>query len=135
MPTQELVKTGIHGLDELFLGGVLRGNIILLEGSPGMGKTTTGLEFIYRGITEFNEPGIIVSFEVSPDKLERDAGSFGWDFPEFERQGKLKIISTTRQVFAEEIQQPDSLILSEASEIGARRIFLDSLSWPVRVEW
>jgi circadian clock protein KaiC len=131
MSERELIKTGIRGLDELFLGGVVRGNLILVEGAPGTGKTTLGLEFIYRGITELEEPGMIVSFEVTPDKLVRDAAAFGWDFPELERQKKLKIIPTTREVFGQEIQQPDSLMLAEAAEIGARRIFIDSLRWSV----
>jgi circadian clock protein KaiC len=45
----DLVKTGITGLDEILSGGFLRGNIILVEGAAGTGKTTMGLEFIYRG--------------------------------------------------------------------------------------
>jgi circadian clock protein KaiC len=68
-------------------------------------------------------------FEVSPDKLIRDAASFGWDLRELEQQGRLKIVFTTRQVFAQEIQQADSLLLAEAAEIGARRIFVDGLRW------
>ena len=97
MSEQDLVRTGIKGLDELFLGGVLRGNIILLEGAPGTGKTTLGLEFIYRGITEFNDPGMIVTFDVTPNKLVRDAAAFGWDFPELENQHKLKIARSIRR--------------------------------------
>jgi circadian clock protein KaiC len=122
-----LIKTGIQGLDELFLGGILRRNIILVEGAPGTGKTTLGMEFIYRGITEFNEPGMILSFEITPDKLIRNAAALGWDLPALEEQQKLKIISTTREVFNRELQEPDSLLLSEAAEIGVRRIFVDSL--------
>jgi circadian clock protein KaiC len=127
MAEQELIKTGIQGLDELFLGGILRGNIIVVEGAAGTGKTTLGMEFIYRGITEFNEPGMIVSFEITPDKLIRNAAALGWDLQSLEQQRKLKIISTTRDVFTRELQEPDSLLLSEAAEIGVRRIFVDSL--------
>ena len=130
MPERDLIKTGIKGLDTILLGGIPRGNIILVEGSAGTGKTTLGLEFIYRGITEFNEPGMIILFEVSPDKLVRDAAQFGWDFRELERQGRLKIVFTTRSVFTQEIQQADSLLLAEAAEIGARRIFVDGLRRP-----
>jgi circadian clock protein KaiC len=127
MAERELMKTGIQGLDELFLGGVARGNVIIIEGAPGTGKTTAGLEFIYRGITEFNEPGMIVSFEVSPEKLIRDALAFGWDLAELERQGKLKLILTSHDVFNRELQEPDSLLLAEAIQIGVRRVFVDSL--------
>src|SRR6202008_4129009 len=60
-------------------------------------------------------------------KLVRDAALFGWDLRELERQGRLKIVFTTRQVFQQEIQQADSLLLDEAAAIGARRIFVDGL--------
>ena len=124
----ERVKTGIRGLDTILTGGVPRGNIILLEGAIGTGKTTLGTEFIYRGAKEFGEPGVIVVFEVSPDKLVRDAAVLGWDLPELERRQQLKIIYTTREVFRQELQQADSLLLEEANAIGARRIFIDGAS-------
>lgn len=127
MPARDLVKIGIEGLDDILSGGLLRGSIVLVEGSAGTGKTTLGMEFIYRGATEFNEPGLIVLFEVSPDKLIRDAALFGWDFAELERQRRLKIVFTTRQVFQQEIQQADSLLLEEAAGIRAQRIFVDGL--------
>jgi circadian clock protein KaiC len=127
MPERDLVRTGIEGLDDILSGGLLRGSIVLVEGAAGTGKTTLGVEFIYRGATEFNEPGIIVLFEVSPDKIIRDAALLGWDLAELERQGRLKIIFTTRQVFQQEIQQADSLLLDEAAGIRAQRIFVDGL--------
>src|SRR2546427_2640075 len=128
MPERDLVATGIAGLDDILSGGLLRGSVILVEGGAGAGKTTLGMEFIYRGASEFGEPGLIVLFEVSPDKLIRDAALFGWDLPELERQGRLKIVFTTRQVFQQEIQQADSLLLAEAAAIGARRLFVDGLA-------
>ncbi|MGQ0546573.1 MAG: ATPase domain-containing protein [Betaproteobacteria bacterium] len=67
----ELVKTGISGLDAILAGGIPRGNVILVEGAIGTGETTMGVEFVYRGAKEFGEPGVIVVFEVSPDKLAR----------------------------------------------------------------
>jgi circadian clock protein KaiC len=79
MPSPDLVKTGIAGLDDILSGGIPRGNVILLEGAIGCGKTTLGVEFVYRGISQFDEPGLIVLFEVSPHKLVRDASGFGWD--------------------------------------------------------
>src|SRR5947208_7427943 len=127
MAESDLVKTGVVGLDAILGGGIPRGNVIVVEGPAGSGKTTLGLEFIYRGATEFGEPGRIVLFEVSPLKVVRDAAQFGWNFPELERQGKVKIIFTTRSVLQQELQEADSLLLAEAAQIGARRMFIDSL--------
>jgi circadian clock protein KaiC len=124
-PESERVKTGVSGLDAILFGGIPRGNIILIEGAIGTGKTTMGTEFVYRGVKEFGEPGVIVVFEVSPDKLARDAAGLGWDLRELERQQRLKIIYTTRDVFRQELQQADSLLIDEANKIGARRIFID----------
>lgn len=59
MAESELIQTGIAGLDAIFLGGIPQGNMILAEGAPGTGKTLLGMEFIYRGITAYQEPGII----------------------------------------------------------------------------
>jgi circadian clock protein KaiC len=128
MSTRDVVKTGIAGLDAILGDGIPRGNVILLEGAVGTGKTTLGVEFVYHGASQFDEPGIIVLFEVSPDKLMRDAAGFGWDLPALERQGRLKIIFTTRQVFRQELQQADSLLLEEAAKMGARRLFVDGVA-------
>jgi circadian clock protein KaiC len=125
MAGTDVVKTGISGLDAILSDGIPRGNIILLQGAIGTGKTTLGVEFVYRGASLYDEPGIIVLFEVSPDKLVRDAAGFGWDLPALERQGRLRVIFTTRQVFRQELQQADSLLLEEAAKMGARRLFVD----------
>ncbi len=124
----ELFATGIMGLDAILLGGLPRGNITVVAGGPGTGKTTFGLEFVYRGVHDFDEPGLIVTFEVTPERIVADAATLGWDLRQLEAQERLKILSTTRPVFRQEIQQPDSLLLTEATGIGARRIFVDGLS-------
>lgn len=122
-----LVKTGIEGLDSILLGGIPRTNVIVVQGVPGSGKTLMGLEFIYRGIALYNEPGLIVVFETNPDKLVRDAAEFGWDLNEMQQQKKLQIIFTSPQVFDQELRSPDSLLLETAAEIGAQRIFVDGI--------
>jgi circadian clock protein KaiC len=125
---RDRVRTGITGLDAILLGGLPEGNITILTGGPGTGKTTLGLEFIYRGAHDFGEPGLIVTFEVSPERIVADAMTLGWDLAELERQGRIRILSTTRSVFRQEIQQADSLLLGEAGAIGARRLFVDGLA-------
>src|SRR5947209_1620744 len=128
MTESDRIQTGISGLDQIFLGGVLKGNLILVEGAAGTGKTLLGVEFIYRGITEHDEPGIIVVFETSPKKLIRDAMGFGWNLDALQQRNKLKIIFTSPQVLDQELRSPDSLLLETAAEIGAQRIFIDGIS-------
>ena len=99
MATNDMVRTGIQGLDAILLGGIPRSNAILVQGVAGSGKTLMGVEFIYRGAVQFNEPGIIVVFETSPDKIVRDASGFGWNLEELQQQQKLQIVFTSPQVF------------------------------------
>lgn len=127
-----LIRTGVHGLDEVFLGGVRENNIILVEGGPGTGKTTLGLEFIYRGAKDFDENGLVVTFELSAEKLLRDAAGFGWEFEELAEQKKVKIIYTSPMVILDELQSPDGVLASEIREMGAKRILIDGLA-PLRM--
>ena len=122
------MQTGITGLDAILGGGIPRGNVVLITGGPGSGKTSLGVEFVYRGAREFNEPGMIVTFEVSTDRLIEDASSLGWDLQDLQNRGRVKILSTSPSVFRQEVQHEDSLLLSEARAIGARRIFIDGLA-------
>ncbi|MUG96223.1 AAA family ATPase [Scytonema sp. UIC 10036] len=128
MSNGDLVRTGITGLDDIFLGGIPRGNVILIEGEAGAGKTLLGIEFIYRGIVEYDEPGIIVVFENSPRKLLRDVANFNWNLEELQQQNRLRIIFTTPQVLEQELRSADSLLIETATELGARRIFIDGIA-------
>ena len=125
---RDIVETGIAGLDSILDGGIPRKNVILVQGQTGSGKTILGVEFIYKGAVEFNEPGIIVLFETSPEKLVRDCAAFNWDLEGLQRKGKLEVIFTTPEVLDEELRSPDSLLLEKARSLGARRIFIDGIS-------
>ncbi len=119
------VPTGIKAFDELVYGGIMRGNSVLVEGVPGAGKTTFGMEFVYRGITEFDEPGVIVTCEELPESLYRDALNFGWDLKALEDANKLRILCTSPEVLADvEV----NLIEEVVREVGAKRILVDSIS-------
>src|ERR1700733_9700314 len=122
-----VIKTGIQGLDDILLGGIPRENLIVVQGQSGAGKTLFGTEFIYRGITEFDEPGMIVVFETSAQKLIRDAAAMGWDLEELQSRKKLQIVFTSPDVLEQEVRSPDSLLLETAAEIGAQRIFIDGI--------
>ncbi len=124
----ERVKTGIPGLDEMLRGGLLPQTATLVEGAPGTGKTTLGMQFIYHGIVEYDEPGIILTFEQFPSQFYRDAANFGWDFRRLEEEGKLRIIMTSPEVSLQDLQAVGGQIEALAHEMGARRILVDSLS-------
>jgi circadian clock protein KaiC len=109
------------------MGGIPRTNVILVQGTVGSGKTLFGMEFIYRGITQYDEPGIIVVFETNPAKLIRDATEFGWNLQELQEQRKLQIVFTSPEVLDQEMRSPDSLLLETALEMGAQRIFIDGI--------
>jgi KaiC/GvpD/RAD55 family RecA-like ATPase len=127
-----LVKTGIPGLDEVLHGGIPRNNNLLVEGPPGSGKTTLGLGFIYHGALECDEPGAIVSFELDPAKLLRDAAGFNWDLQGMIDQGKIKIIQTSPAVLLNEFRSNDGAFAASLVAMGAKRLLIDGLT-PLRL--
>jgi circadian clock protein KaiC len=124
----ERVETGIPELDEMLHGGFLPQSANLVEGAPGTGKTTLGMQFINNGIVKYNEPGLILTFEEFPQQYYRDAASFGWDFPALERSNQLRVIMTSPEVSRLDLETVGGMIESAAKEMGARRILVDSLS-------
>jgi circadian clock protein KaiC len=124
----ERVKTGIPGLDEMLQGGFLPQTANLVEGAPGTGKTTLGMQFIYHGIVACGEPGLILTFEEFPQQYYHDAANFGWDFRQMEREGKLRVMMTSPEVTKADREQVGGRIERLVQEIGARRVLVDSLS-------
>jgi len=122
------VKTGIAGLDEMISGGFLSETANLVEGAPGTGKSTLGMQFIFNGIQRYNEPGIILTFEEFPQQYYRDAEAFGWPFRELEKENKLRVIMTSPEVSRADLERVGGRIESLVREIGAKRILVDSLS-------
>ncbi|MEA3342353.1 MAG: ATPase domain-containing protein [Chloroflexota bacterium] len=124
----ERIKTGVQGLDEMLRGGFLPQTANLVEGAPGTGKTTLGMQFIYHGIVACGEPGLVLTFEEFPQQYYNDAASFGWDFRQMEREGKLRVVMTSPEVSKADLEQVGGRIEKLVQDIGARRILVDSLS-------
>ena len=72
-------RTGIAGLDQITGGGLPQGRPALVCGGAGCGKTLLAIEFIVRGATQFNEPGVFVSFEETSEELTQNVRSLGFD--------------------------------------------------------
>ena len=124
----ELIETGIAGLDEVLYGGVVPDNTLLVEGTPGAGKTTLGMQYICHGALHCGQPGIIITFEEEPDKLYRDALVFGWDLKELEKKNLLRIIPSSPEAVSEMLLKSESGFSRITSSIGATRIMVDSIT-------
>src|SRR5512142_2047544 len=85
----EKSPTGITGLDEITNGGLPKGRPTLVCGAAGCGKTLFGLEFLVRGATQYNEPGVFMSFEESTQDLAKNAASLGFDLDHLVEDKKL----------------------------------------------
>lgn len=120
--------TGVAGLDDMLCGGLISGSATLLQGAPGTGKTTIGMQFLYEGATQHDEPGLLVSFEQFPHTLYRDALAHGWDLRELEQQGKLRVVFTSPKVFVSSLQSPMSPISNAIRDMGVRRAVVDSMT-------
>lgn len=124
----DLISTGVPGLDEILGGGLRAGSCTLLEGVPGTGKTTIGLNFLYHGAVAAGEAGIAITFEQFPDQMIEDAAQFGWDFDELEARGLVRIMCTSPEVFLDQLSEVGGLVDRLITEMEARRVLIDSAS-------
>ncbi|HEX8333339.1 MAG TPA: circadian clock protein KaiC [Segetibacter sp.] len=127
-------KTGIAGFEEISYGGIPIGRSTLISGSSGSGKTMFATQFLAEGISQFNEPGVFVTFEENIDDLKRNVRSFGWDISQFEKDKKWRFIdaSTPFEDATEVLGNFDlSALLARIDaaiqEINATRVVLDSI--------
>jgi circadian clock protein KaiC len=126
-------QTGIPGFDEITNGGLPAGRPTLVCGSAGAGKTLFAMEFLVRGATLYNEPGVFMSFEETDEELAKNVASLGFDLKQLIADKKLLL----DYVFVErsEIEETGEydleglfLRLGHAIDtIGAKRVVLDTL--------
>jgi circadian clock protein KaiC len=125
--------TGIQGLDEITKGGLPRGRPTLVSGSAGSGKTLFGLEFLVRGATQYDEPGVFMSFEETLPDLTNNAASLGFDLNGLVADKKLFMdhVHVSRSEISETGEYDlDGLFIRIADaveRVGAKRIVLDTL--------
>lgn len=125
--------TGINGFDEISGGGLPRGRTTIVCGGPGCGKTMLGMEFLIRGAQDFNEPGVLIAFEETPQEMERNVASLGFDLKNLVDRKKLFL----DYIYVEpsEIQETGDYDLEglfirlqhAVDTVGAKRICLDTL--------
>jgi circadian clock protein KaiC len=97
------IQTLIEGFDDISHGGVPTERTTIISGTSGTGKTLFALQFLYRGIVDFDEPGVFVTFEESPNDIKKNALSFGWDLDALINQGKLFLLDASPDPEGEDI--------------------------------
>jgi circadian clock protein KaiC len=126
-------RTGIQGLDEITGGGLPAARPTLVSGGAGSGKTLFGVEFLVRGATEYDEPGVFMSFEETIPDLTQNAASLGFDLDHLVAEKKLFLdhVHISRSEIAESGEYDlDGLFIRIADavkRVGARRIVLDTI--------
>lgn len=122
------IPTGIKILDEMMYGGFLPNTANLIEGAPGTGKTTIGMQFIYNGVVKYNEPGLIITFEEFPQQYYHDAMQFGWDLKKLESEGRLRVIFSDPETAIAEFEKMDGQFVSLIEELNIKRVVVDSMT-------
>ncbi len=125
--------TGIAGLDEITAGGFPKGRTTIVCGGPGCGKTMLGIEFLVRGALQFNEPGVLMAFEETPQDMAKNVASLGFDIQEL--ADKKKLYLDYIYVEPSEIQETGEYDLeglfirlqNAVESIGAKRVMFDTL--------
>jgi circadian clock protein KaiC len=125
--------TGISGLDEISEGGLPAGRPTLICGSAGCGKTLFAMQFLIKGITEYDEPGVFMSFEESKDDLIQNVKSLGFDLDKLIAENKLRIDHV--RIERSEIEETGEYDLEALlirleyaiNKVGAKRVVLDTI--------
>lgn len=125
--------TGVEGLDEITEGGFPKGRPTLICGGAGCGKTLLSMQFLIKGITEFDEPGVFMSFEEPSNDLSLNVRSLGFDLEKLKAEKKL-VVDHVR-VERSEIEEAgeydlDGLFVRlgyAIDTVKAKRVVLDTL--------
>jgi circadian clock protein KaiC len=131
-PVLPKAATGISGLDAVLGGGLPLGRSALVLGPAGSGKTLMAVQFLVSGARD-EEPGVLVTFEESADKVAANVASLGIDISELEEAGRLTVIAfepePSEAVASGEYDfEPLFLRLGAAIDrIGAKRVVLDAV--------
>ena len=135
-PGASKAKFGSAGLDDVLVGGLKRNRLFLLEGNPGTGKTTLGLQFLLEGASK-GEKGLYITLSETEHELRETARSHGWTI-----DGNIDVFELAPPESLLDEEQQQSLLYSSDLELGEttkrvfaamdqskpKRLVLDSLS-------
>lgn len=134
MQTDRL-STGIIGLDYVLKGGLPKNRLHLVEGSPGTGKTTLGMQFLLEGVRQ-GERCLYVTLSETREELLAVADSHGWnldgiDVQDLTESSDALVDNSRYTVFHPseiELDETTRSILDEVERVKPTRVVFDSLS-------
>lgn len=128
------ISTGLAGLDDILGGGITAERVYLLEGSPGAGKTTLGLQFLLDGLIK-GEAGLYITLSETADELDAVAETHGWsldDLPIFELASDEALDPDAQQsiLHPSEMELGETVkgVMDEVERCKPARVVFDSLS-------
>jgi circadian clock protein KaiC len=121
------VKSGIPGLDKITGGGFTPGQLIVVAGKTGCGRTTFGVEFLVNGIEDYNENGLLLSFDEKKKSVFANMASYGWDLAELERGRKFVFIEYPHNEMLQFVEQ-ESAVQDLIEALGIKRVVIDSIT-------
>jgi circadian clock protein KaiC len=132
-PQLKKAPSGIAGFDEITSGGLPAGRPTIVCGGPGCGKTMFAMEFLFRGATEFGEPGVLMTFEETGEEMKRNLESLGFNLQSL--VGKKKLFLDYVRIEPSEIQETGEYDLeglfvrlqNAVESVGAKRVVLDTV--------
>jgi circadian clock protein KaiC len=129
------VSTGISGLDEILDGGLPRHRVYLVQGDPGVGKTTIGLQFLRAGV-EAGERCLYIALSESRPEVVEVVESHGWsldgidviEMTAVDQSEDLARENTLFETSDVELQETTRRVIDEIERIAPDRVVFDSLS-------
>ena len=126
--------TGITGLDDILGGGFPRNRLYLIQGDPGVGKTTLGLQFLREGVRG-GERVMYVTLSETIEEIEGVAQSHGWSLDgihlhEHSAGEQLQTDQHHTIFHASEVDLTETVskLMSAVGDVKPSRIVFDSLS-------
>ncbi|MBS3061799.1 MAG: hypothetical protein J4215_04425 [Candidatus Diapherotrites archaeon] len=116
-------KTGIEGLDKALQGGLPEGNMVLISGGAGTGKSTFCMQFLVHG-AQNNERGVYISTEQTESELIKQGLGFGWDLESLIKRGLIKVVFYDITGGDNFLKRLDLIL----KEFKPKRIVVDSMS-------